>query len=72
MNKEKAIRLEGEIVETLPSARFRVRLESGHVIVAHVAGKMRRRFIRITTGDRVTVEISPYDLTRGRITWLHR
>lgn len=72
MTKEKTIRLEGTVKETLPDAQFRVELENGHQILAHVSGKMRMRFIRITAGDRVTVELSPYDLTRGRITWLHR
>ena len=72
MNKEKTLRLEGIVKETLPDAQFRVELENGHQILAHVSGKMRMRFIRITAGDRVTVELSPYDLTRGRITWLHR
>jgi len=72
MNKEKTIRVEGTVKEMLPNAQFRVELENGHVILAHVSGKMRMRFIRITAGDRVTVELSPYDLTRGRITWLHR
>jgi translation initiation factor IF-1 len=64
--------LEGTVKETLPNAMFRVELDNGHLILAHVSGKMRMRFIRITAGDRVTVELSPYDLTRGRITWLHR
>jgi translation initiation factor IF-1 len=72
MTKEKTIRLEGNVKETLPNAMFRVELDNGHLILAHVSGKMRMRFIRITAGDRVTVELSPYDLTRGRITWLHR
>jgi translation initiation factor IF-1 len=72
MTKEKTIRLEGTVKETLPNAMFRVELDNGHLILAHVSGKMRMRFIRITAGDRVTVELSPYDLTRGRITWLHR
>lgn len=71
-NKEKTVRLEGMVKETLPNAQFRVDLDGGHEVLAHVSGKMRMRFIRITAGDRVTVELSPYDLTRGRITWLHR
>ncbi|MDA0373928.1 MAG: translation initiation factor IF-1 [Planctomycetota bacterium] len=69
MAKEEAITLEGTIVEALSGARFRVELESGHIILAHVSGKMRRHFIRILPGDRVTVEVSPYDLSRGRITY---
>ena len=72
MPKEKAIRVEGTVKETLPNARFKVELESGHEVLAHVSGRMRMRWIRITAGDKVTVELSPYDLTRGRITWLHR
>jgi translation initiation factor IF-1 len=67
--KEEAITLEGTIVEALSGARFKVQLESGHIILAHVSGKMRRHFIRILPGDRVTVEVSPYDLSRGRITY---
>ena len=65
--KEEAIIAEGEIVETLPNAMFRVKLENGHVMLAHVSGKMRMYFIRIVPGDKVTVELSPYDLDRGRI-----
>ncbi len=66
--KEEAIVVEGEVAEVLPNAMFRVKLPNGHVILAHVSGKMRMYFIRIVPGDKVTVEISPYDLTRGRIT----
>ncbi|MDD5634354.1 MAG: translation initiation factor IF-1 [Candidatus Omnitrophica bacterium] len=66
--KEEAIVAIGEIVECLPNAMFRVKLENGHIVLAHVSGKMRMYFIRIVPGDKVTVEISPYDLTRGRIT----
>lgn len=66
--KEEAIVAEGEIIETLPNARFRVKLDNGHVVMAHVSGKMRMYFIRIVPGDRVTVELSPYDLEKGRIT----
>ena len=66
--KEDAIIAEGEIIETLPNARFRVKLDNGHVVLAHVSGKMRMYFIRIVPGDRVTVELSPYDLEKGRIT----
>lgn len=67
-NKE-VIELSGTITETLPSAQFRVELENGHKIIAHVAGKMRKHFIRIVPGDSVTVELTPYDLTKGRITY---
>jgi translation initiation factor IF-1 len=67
-NKE-VIELQGTIIETLPSAQFRVELENGHRIIAHVAGKMRKHFIRIVPGDSVTVELTPYDLTKGRITY---
>ncbi len=67
-NKE-VIELTGKIVETLPSAKFRVELENGHNILAHVAGKMRKHYIRIVPGDTVTVELTPYDLTKGRITY---
>ena len=66
--KEEAIVVEGEVAEVLPNAMFRVKLPNGHVILAHVSGKMRMYFIRIVPGDKVTVEVSPYDLTRGRIT----
>jgi translation initiation factor IF-1 len=66
--KEEAIIAEGEIVENLPNAMFRVKLENGHVVLAHVSGKMRMFYIRIVPGDKVTVELSPYDLGRGRIT----
>ncbi len=69
MPKEEAIQVEGKVVEALPNAMFRVELENGHKILAHVAGKMRMHFIRILPGDKVTVELSPYDLTRGRITF---
>ncbi|MFH1797828.1 MAG: translation initiation factor IF-1 [Candidatus Omnitrophota bacterium] len=66
--KEEAIVTIGEIAECLPNAMFRVRLENGHVVLAHVSGKMRMYFIRIVPGDKVTIELSPYDLNRGRIT----
>ncbi len=69
MPKEEAIQVEGTVIEALPNARFRVELEGGHRLLAHVAGKMRMHFIRILPGDKVTVEMSPYDLTRGRITF---
>jgi translation initiation factor IF-1 len=67
MAKKDAIRLQAEVVEALPNAMFRVKLENGHQILAHVSGKMRMHFIRILPGDTVTVEMSPYDLNRGRI-----
>lgn len=69
MAKEEAIEVEGKVIEPLPNAMFRVELENGHKILAHISGKMRMNFIRILPGDTVTVEISPYDLTRGRITY---
>lgn len=69
MAKEDLIAAEGEIVEALPNAMFRVKLENGHVVLAHVSGKMRMHFIRILPGDKVKIELSPYDLTRGRITY---
>lgn len=67
MAKESGIQVEGKILETLPNAMFKVELENGHKVLAHVSGKMRMHFIRILPGDTVTVELSPYDLTRGRI-----
>jgi len=69
MAKEEAIEVEGTVVEPLPNAMFRVELEKGHRVLAHVSGKMRMNFIRILPGDRVKVELSPYDLSRGRITY---
>ncbi len=69
MPKEEPIQVEGTVVEALPNAMFRVELENGHRLLAHVAGKMRMHFIRILPGDKVTVEMSPYDLARGRITF---
>ena len=69
MEKEEQIELEGVIVETLPNTMFRVKLDNGHVITAHISGKMRKFYIRILTGDRVKVEMSPYDLSKGRITF---
>ncbi len=69
MPKEDAIEVEGVVIETLPNAMFRVELENGHRVLAHISGKMRMHFIKILPGDRVTVELSPYDLTRGRITY---
>jgi translation initiation factor IF-1 len=67
MAKEEAIEVEGTVLEPLPNAMFRVELETGHKVLAHISGKMRMHFIRILPGDKVTVELSPYDLTRGRI-----
>ncbi len=67
MPKEEAIEVEGRVIETLPNAMFRVELENGHRVLAHISGKMRMHFIKILPGDKVTVELSPYDLTRGRI-----
>jgi translation initiation factor IF-1 len=72
LSKEDAIEVEGEIIETLPNATFRVKLEQGQEIMAYVSGKMRMHFIKILPGDRVTVELSPYDLTRGRITYRYK
>ncbi len=72
MSKEDFIRLDGTIEEALPNAMFRVRLENGHLVLAHISGKMRRHFIRILPGDKVTVEISPYDLTKGRIIYRYK
>ncbi|MES4785233.1 MAG: translation initiation factor IF-1 [Nitrospiraceae bacterium] len=69
MAKEDVIEVQGTVVETLPNAMFRVQLDNGHRILAHISGKMRMHFIRILPGDKVTVELSPYDLTRGRITY---
>ncbi len=71
MAKEEKIQVEGEVIDALPNAMFRVRLENKHEMVAHISGKMRMHYIRILPGDRVTVEISPYDLTKGRITYRH-
>jgi translation initiation factor IF-1 len=67
--KEEAIEVEGKVIEPLPNAMFRVELDNGHIVLAHISGKMRKFYIRILPGDRVTVELSPYDLTRGRITY---
>ncbi|MBI5781037.1 MAG: translation initiation factor IF-1 [Rhodocyclales bacterium] len=67
MSKEDVIEMQGEVIETLPNATFRVRLENGHVILGYISGKMRMHYIRILPGDKVTVQLTPYDLTRGRI-----
>ncbi len=72
MAKEEGISVEGTVVEALPNAMFRAALENEHVVLAHVSGKMRMHFIRILPGDKVTVELSPYDLTRGRITYRYK
>ena len=72
MAKQDVIEISGVVVDTLPTAQFKVKLENGHEILAHVSGKIRMHYIRILPGDRVTVEISPYDLTRGRITFRHK
>ena len=69
MAKEDSIEMEGTIVDTLPNTMFRVELDNGHVVTAHISGKMRKHYIRILTGDRVTVELTPYDLTKGRINY---
>ena len=69
MSKEDVIEVEGVVVDALPNTNFKVKLENGHIILAHISGKLRMNYIRILPGDKVTVELSPYDLTRGRITW---
>jgi len=72
MAKEDQIEMEGEVIDTLPNTMFRVKLENGHVVTAHISGKMRKNYIRILTGDKVTVELTPYDLSKGRITYRAR
>ncbi len=72
MSKEDAIQMEGEVVETLPNTTFRVKLTNGHIVMAHISGKMRKHYIRILTGDAVTVEVTPYDLSKGRIVYRAR
>jgi translation initiation factor IF-1 len=72
MAKEDNIEFEGEVVDTLPNTTFRVKLENGHVVIAHISGKMRKNYIRILTGDKVKVEMTPYDLSKGRITYRAR
>mgnify|MGYP003433144132 FL=1 len=69
MSKEEAIQMEGRVVETLPNTTFRVQLQNGHLVTAHISGKMRKNYIRILTGDTVTVEMTPYDLSKGRIVY---
>ncbi|NLY19730.1 MAG: translation initiation factor IF-1 [Tissierellia bacterium] len=72
MAKEDIIEVEGVVVDALPNTTFKVRLENGHEILAHISGKLRMHYIRILPGDKVTVELSPYDLTKGRITWRNK
>ena len=72
MSKEESIEVEGTILEPLPNAMFRVELENGHKVLAHISGKMRMHFIRILSGDKMKVQLSPYDLTRGRITYRYK
>ncbi|MEE9328196.1 MAG: translation initiation factor IF-1 [Cocleimonas sp.] len=69
MAKEESIEMEGTVVETLPNTTFKVELENGHVVNAHISGRMRKNYIRILTGDQVTVQLTPYDLSKGRITY---
>jgi translation initiation factor IF-1 len=72
MSKEDVIEVEGKVIEPLPNAMFRVELDNGHQVLAHISGKMRMHFIKILPGDKVTLELSPYDLNRGRITYRHK
>jgi len=72
MAKDDVIEMEGTVLETLPNTMFRVELENGHVITAHISGRMRKHYIRILTGDKVRIEMTPYDLTKGRITYRFR
>ena len=72
MAKEESIEMQGTILETLPNTMFPVQLDNGHIVMAHISGKMRKNYIRILTGDKVTVQITPYDLTKGRITFRAR
>ncbi|MDH3713724.1 MAG: translation initiation factor IF-1 [Gammaproteobacteria bacterium] len=72
MPKEEPIEMEGTVVDTLPNTMFRVELENGHVVTAHISGKMRKNYIRILTGDKVTVQLTPYDLSKGRIVYRSR
>ena len=69
MAKEEAIQMDGTVIETLPNTTFKVELENGHVVNAHISGRMRKNYIRIMTGDKVTIELTPYDLTKGRIVY---
>jgi len=72
MSKKDIIEVEGTVVDALPNAIFKVKLENGHEVLAHISGKLRMNFIRILPGDKVTIELSPYDLNRGRITWRNK
>jgi translation initiation factor IF-1 len=72
MAKEDNIEMEGTVVETLPNTMFRVQLDNGHIVTAHISGRMRKNYIRILTGDKVTVQLTPYDLTKGRIVFRAR
>lgn len=72
MSKEEQIVMEGVVIETLPNTMFRVKLENGHIVTAHISGKMRKNYIRILTGDKVKIELTPYDLTKGRIIFRDR
>ena len=69
MSKEESLEMDGVVIETLPNTMFRVQLENGHIVIAHISGKMRKHYIRILTGDAVKVEMTPYDLSKGRITY---
>lgn len=69
MSKDDVVELQGTVIEALPNAMFQVELDNGHKVLAHISGKLRMNFIRILPGDKVTIELSPYDLSRGRITW---
>ncbi len=72
MAKEETVQVEGKVIEPLPNAMFKVELDNGHIVLAHISGKMRMHFIKILPGDRVTLELSPYDLSRGRITYRYK
>jgi translation initiation factor IF-1 len=72
MAKEESIEMQGKIIDTLPNTMFRVELENGHIVIAHISGRMRKHYIRILTGDKVTVQLTPYDLSKGRITYRAR
>ena len=72
MAKESSIKVEGKVIEPLPNAMFKVELDNGHIVLAHISGKMRMHFIKILPGDKVTLELSPYDLNRGRITYRYK
>ena len=72
MAKEDVLEMDGEVIDTLPNTTFKVKLENGHIVIAHISGKMRKHYIRILTGDKVKVELTPYDLSKGRITFRER